>query len=438
MASRSTLADSEITNINDLQEFLSNSGSEDIEYSAFANDEFVRFSRSARFDQKLEILESNETVIFIIPEEAHFLFNSDLVLELPSIKVKEKYIDTIQISYIEKTLIYMVKEARTFLGENELDAELTNYSIDQYVEFYGEKLWEIPYSQIINNCQGETTPCTSIDSKMIFLPQPFFYSSFLRKALKRVLIPNARITHRYIFNRDLVDLVKIRKLENDVWTSCPSEDLYKYCDISGINQDKKTKIPELWGSFANTNRKELENYWIPMRQNNKYLDQIQEIVQVQIPNDEINGSGTIAIEIKEPGCVRGIFWSILSLEENDNKNYFEYTNKGKDNCVKTTLQFGSKIVWKNLSSFHNSKRLPRLGKLRTPEKFGYHYLPISFLGILREGNDTQDDLLKLETILKIEYKTDGKCKIFVFLDMHRILEYSEDKILIHTVKGIEQ
>lgn len=435
MTLRYDIAQKELTKKNELQDFLSEQNDDVYLYSMFLSDDLVKFSRASRFDQKLNSSNSDNDFIFKVPESTHFLVATDICQELPTIMVREEFQKDHRMSWTPKTLIYMIEKAQLYAGEEPIGQPLTSHSLDQFVEFLGPRVWKQEYDEIIENCQGDIGwSSESIEGKPISLPQPFLYNGQILKALKRILIPKVELSFKYTFRRDIRQLIRLQKLENNKWVDCvdSSEMMDKILFSSkDVSVEGILKSPELWGSFAIINKEEVTK-WEDLKNSKKYIDQIQEFVQVSC--DEIKGSGTINIDLKEPGCVRGIFWSIQNLDEVDKHNYFIYTSKGKDTVINSSMKY-EKDAWVDLSSYHHSRRLPRHAGLRTPRTSGYHYQPIAFDGVLLEGADTQDDLLQLSAKLKLSYKLEGRGQPLIFLDMHRLVNYNDGKIQILVDKG---
>jgi len=441
---RHTIAKRHLTVGNDLQKFLGGeleksqaSGNIDEELgSIFIHPPLSFASRIGRYDARIEAnaSDSEEVIKYPIPKSCHELLKIDLCVELPRITVKPEFESSHRVSWTPKTLFRIIDTARMYIDDEQpLGGEINSYVLDFYAEYYGETLWGLSYEEIIENASGTTEWSTLIDSKYVYLPQPFFFTN-TRFGLKRKLISNPSLTLNYLFRRNCQELVRIQEFnkEKNDWVLISTEDLFRICDIEGINSERKIRIPELWGVFGVFNDKE-EQDWEKDISTSPYFEHTHELVELAILSAEVQKKGTITVEIKEPGCFRGLFYAIINTNsEEDNFDYFDYTNAGKNNCLRTTYISGSDQIWRDLNTFHHSRRTPHLTGLRTPKNPGYNYIPISFTGKLNPDYDNHEDLSLTKHTLKIDFSLKGKGRLVIIADFYRLVEYSNGLLTVHT------
>lgn len=432
--SKLVIAEKTLSEKNPLQKYLSQRRGNDAElYSHFFNGDFPKSSRTVRYDLKMEPELNSEYFTFKVPEKWHFLTTSDFMQALPEVKVKDEFKDEYQISWTPKTCLCMIKSVQFFQGEEPIGEALTGESIDMMIEFLEERFFHQKYDEIIFNLQGETEWSTVLPQKTLIVPQPFFYTATQLHALKRCLTPTAKFSHRYSLRRQLIDLLRIQHLENGEWVYCDKSEIIEKCVFSKATPDWDLATPpELWGDFGLTNPEEMDD-WKDILATKKYLGSFQELVRIPYESASA-GAETIRIEITTEGLVRGIFWCLRNTSEIDNNNYYVYDENDSDPIVHTSLSSDGKYQWEEMASVHHSRRLPRHARLRTPNTIGYHYHPFVFDGVMTDGADTHVDLKSLKSVFVIKvmkYKSKKTMLPMIFLDMHRVLEYSSGELKIH-------
>ena len=440
MSSRFDIAKKVLTTVNPLQRFLSTQKSdEEPVWSPFMNDDFPKFSRHVKYDQRMELSSNNgEEFSFKIPVTPHFLIGCDLIQELPTVTLKEEYQEEYQISYVPKTGLYILEAGQIYQGEEPVGSNLTGDSLDQIIEFLGERYFKQSYETIIDSIQGDTNWGLKVEGKSLIIPQSFFYCGTLLRAFKKSLMTDSSFSQRYNLRRNLASLLRLRKKDNDgFWILCSTEDICAMCEFSDKTAEDTLKAsPELWGSFAVGNLREQTDWKDKRDKKQRYLDSFQELVQISCPT--IKGSGVLEVDITRQGCVRGIFWSLRNIAESKVNNFYTFDDKNKDPITKTSLIYSADgYEWKDFSSFHHSRRLPPKANARIPRAVGYHYHPIVFDALLTDGADTHIDLKAMDSKLVITYKVTGEFQPLIFLDMHRVSSYMEGKLVIHSVTDPE-
>jgi len=440
MSSRFDIAKKVLNTTNPLQKFLSTSKSEEEPFwSPFMNSDFPKFSRHVKFDQKMELSSnSGDEFLFKIPQTHHFLIGSDLTQELPTVTLKEEYQENYEISYIPKTGLYILESGQFYQGEEPVGNHINGDSLDQLIEFFGERFFKQSYENLIESIQGDTTWGSKLEGKTIIIPHPFFYSGVLLRSLKKGIVSES-FSQRYNLRRGLKSLLRLRqKNTKGEWDDCVTEDICLMCEFSDKTAEDTLKAtPELWGTFSVGNLREQSDWKDLKDKKKKYLDCFQELVQIPCPI--VKGKGVLEIDIVRQGCARGVFWSLKNLSKIKINDYYTFSENDKDPVVKSSLAYSADgFEWKDFASFHHSRRLPPKAGARIPKAVGYHYHPFVFESLLTDGADTNIDLKAMDSKLILTYKVSGEFQPLIFLDMHRVSSYTEGKLVIHTITNPEE
>src|SRR5579883_2282507 len=113
MSTSFEIAKSRLNITNKLQEFLMRNDGPKIDfYSPYFVENFVKFSRSVPYEQKIHVtsMSDNDTLIYKIPSKDDFTSSFELVLKLPRVSLKAQYRETHRFSWCPKTLIYFIEK----------------------------------------------------------------------------------------------------------------------------------------------------------------------------------------------------------------------------------------------------------------------------------------------------------------------------------------
>lgn len=431
MSNRLDFARKELNTLNDLQRYMSHEDKtgQDVNADAFVNiDNFNLISRFNSYRDKMALRQVEKEFEFAVPKGVHQLNMSTFFQKLPAVSLKEEYRDTHLISWTPKTLLRMIESAQLYIGEDKVGTPLTGRGIDIWLEYHSQEFFKVDYETLLEMVQGSEGWKTNLREQTLSLFQPFTYST-ARSFLKCCLIENKIFTHRYKLRRNIRDLLMMKKRVGDQWEMCPPGDIKECCVFSEISTEGElSNAPELWGSYIITNEIEYNDIKeISMTQN--YLSHVQELVYLPHSN-VLEGNGTAIVPILLNGCVRGIYWNIQNISPSLEDNYFDFsTTENLSPIISTTLKTPNEEIW-TIESYHHRKITPGEVGLRTPRLQGYHYHPFSANGSLK-SSDTSVDLSKLNVSLNVDFDLgSNKGKLHVFLDMHRVISYSDGNIRI--------
>lgn len=434
MSNRVKIAQEELRTVNELQSYMStlpsNLEDSDAIVDAMLSDEGFHFlSRFNVFRHKMASEPTTDAYKFNLLPNADQLNLSTFCQKLPRISLQQKYTENHRIAWIPKTLLHIIEKAHMYDGDYEIGVPLTGRIIDIWVEYHSNEFFKTDYETILDRIQGDTQWNTSLEEKLLSLPQPFFYA-MARSYFKQCLLGNKKISHHYHCRLDIRDLLIMEKRnEEGIWERCSKSEITEKCEGAITTDGILISQPELWGTYLITNEHEQKDLQM-VAETRKHFSHTQELVYIN-SDRVLEGNGTEIIRLEQSGCVRGIYWVIENLNATERGEHFNYaTEEKRSPVIETSLYHLDKEAWR-IDSHHHRFLYPAEALLRTPRQTGYHYHPFCINGSLK-NTDTNINLLALQSRLHVKYdmgpRTRGR--LHIFLDMHRVICYENKEITI--------
>ena len=285
-----------------------------------------------------------DEVVYQVFNTYHFLNDSYMKFTSPVISVIPEHRGKVQICWCRNMGTNIVKSA-VFKENNE--------------RFNGwDYTWADMYSQYFPICkQGGLT---KMDIGMGNIPQliewneelpkhnfnviqPWFYSFSLENNFNAFPIfykgSNTRAEHRYTFRQRIVDLLRVRVLQDGKWVELHSPK--QKCKYVGITTEDLIKTPELWGEYSCVTEAELEDF----KTEKEYTYYYRDVVECDASNPTLAGKvSDIQLFSRNP-CL-AMFWVAENQNALKNNNYSNYTTNtdsilnGQDPIEKITLKYG--------------------------------------------------------------------------------------------------
>lgn len=442
MTSISNVIEKLLSNINQLQKYITTPNSEDDKLvSVFLAEDMEKTSRFIPFEQQSKISREKDGMTeYSIPSVGHSLISSTLRQILPEISIKDEYVDTHRIAWVEKTLIYMIQEGQLYQDEEPRGVKITSEILNNYLEYFlNNTNQRETYESLRDMCEGSTQWDVKLERKAISFPQPFFYTIDILRGLKKYIC-NGEFSHRYTLRRKVSDILRMQEYiegvggAEGVWKDVNGDDiinrLNKSDDITPSGD--LARSTEFWGYYTNINpveKTDRNDY----KQAGVHKEHTREFFQIE--ETDVKEKGVAKIELKEHiGAIRQIFWRIRNNNAYDQKDYFNYSFNNSSPIISSSLKLKEGHLWENYESDHHANRLPRLAGLRVPKQKGYNVHPFCYSGDFSVVHDSSVDLELNDGKLSISYSIPPGYtgKLIMIIEYHRIVKYEKGNVSILT------
>lgn len=254
---------------------------------------------------------SSDKVVYLAPVIFHYLANTFMLANLPDIRVKDQYLDTIRICW------------PPFVGSNivpsselKLDSTIYQSSDCYWSDVFASRFHpggsQYKYNQMIGNVAMLTEWCTQLPSYPIEFPFSWFisldsnYAIPLHRCTASILIQ----TNKY--NLDVHKLLRMAQLVDGSWVELTSEDISRNMDK--LVAPTKLDMPQVWGTFIITSKRDIDHakcYAVPPTY-------VRDVVNCDYENNVDSGAQvSVTFKNKEPGVA--FFWTAQSVD-NVSKN----------------------------------------------------------------------------------------------------------------------
>jgi len=435
MASEFDIAVNTLTQQNELQKFLAGNSEDENKFTSFFQ-EFPIYSRSLKYDTNIDPNSQSSNHIYEL-QPTHFIEFVEMIVNLPEIIIKSEYRGRYRVSWIPKTGIRMIQDG-VFVQKDKsgklkpVGNVITDTTFNFWFEYMAKRTFRTSYKSMLEDLEGQTQWGETIKAKTLLIPQPFFFSQTRSKGFKKILEPELGYSLKYKLQLGLSSLIRIQQLDMDKWVDVDSRMVITVIEPTGIQPPTLTTTNSIVG---NQERDKLWRFGADLVKD-KYRENFQELIQVEIGKPEVDGKGTFAIEINNPGCTRGIFFAVQNIDSTKYGSHFDYSFNGENPIVAVSLKNIHGKIYQEEDPIHFTKRHPRQAFLRTPKVIGMHYISLSRDGLIEIGADGHQDIFLSKMVLNIKYNIpkDMNGKIIVLLDMHRVISYEANDTSIYSIE----
>ena len=289
---------------------------------------------------------SGDNCTYSVDSRYHYLINTYLTADIPSVRVKDEYVDKVQIKLCKNLFHHIIKSRVLSIGKNPKQVQ-DRYSSDIYMCYYPKTDY---YKRMIGNGYYTDNWCSSIEVGSISCPQRWFFDDccgcYIRskdnqeKASLPIHLCDSNITFNYRFNLDMRSFIIMRILDEEGsgrrWKVIDVDT--KYIEMSC--SDYQIKMPDMWGRLDMLTGEELQ--W---RSSLTTRIMFRELERIKYNTVALPGS-THNIDIVSTYPIVAIHWMIENLTSrsvNIRSNYScdPVGNMYIDPCSNSSMSYAS-------------------------------------------------------------------------------------------------
>lgn len=379
------------------------------------------------FDERRMVLNSDANYAnYTVDTSCDYLISSKLTFELPPIRVKPEYEDTVRISWCPNIGHNVVKNARFFYGSVEYGyIDSTYLDINSQYSMSQKEGSRDEYSFYCGNHPQLIDFGTKLPKFTIDVNQPWYYSQHADFAFPILYARSAKnLYHRYEFRLKVNDLIRVQQYNSstELWENV-TKSISKFSQYLDISSDV-ISTPELWGYYSILSKdakSQLLDCFIPQQM------YIRDVIARDC-NTGVSYRHVAEIEIEAGTPATAIFWVAENFTASKNNNYSNYTTNSHDlrdgwDPIKTnTLSYGTDNKFKDMTSNHFSKRR---NFLSSPLEAGYHAYNYAWDPTGSEG-DVAVDIGFLRAKLKCLLYNSDINEESSYLRDEDVIEYDEE------------
>jgi hypothetical protein len=402
---------------------------------------------SSKGPEKLESFPDDDRIVYKVNENYSLLCETLLGFNLPDVRVKKEFEDTVRVAW-PKRIGHAVVLSAECRDDQITYHEFDRVWLDKFSMFFqppGEGKRE-HYNEAIGNIKSLTRFSTHLHAHPVYFSQPWFYHILGEKAAFPLYAKKPGTTiglrHTYKFNRVIKDLLIVEMWVNGEWATVPSNDIKQYLEPLG----NKIKPPNLYGKYRLMTSEEIEYILSNCKNGGEDFVCTRYIPAIISIDVVVKGSPTDTTVIQALGIVSpctAIFCAAENMVAYLRNNYSNYTNNERDSKLGrtpiTSIDMSHSVVKKfgdlpiefftigeagsdSFPSAPYEKGFCAYAISQTPISFdpdpGLTFTPLKtqLTCILRTEN--QDYTLRIRCLvtkkLTITAKTDGANRVFVY------------------------
>lgn len=345
----------------------------------------VEFNKSTWYSSmpiKLKQSTDGGAIIYEAPNTFHYIQYSYMRASLPAISVKKEYRNKVRIAWTHNVGTNIISEC-SFRHEADVYHTMDSVWFDMHNQYYqrpgaGKRRNE-------NKGMGNVDYLEKWQSELPAYPLnvdlPWFYSLNETTAFPLLYKQEVgKFTHRFIFRRKIVDLLRVQFFTNEGWTSSNNTDYSQFIDIQS-NDKENIPIPEIWARCATITNPEVAS-WKQCGDGRRRI-YTRDVLSFKSLNPGQYGANVeVSLNTKSP--VLAMFWAAenqSALRKNCRSNYTTDINDvyaGWDPIIDHTFAYGPDKRFDKMASDHFNISESRHHFKSAPEENGYHAYSFSW------------------------------------------------------------
>lgn len=246
---------------------------------------------------KMERTIERNKVKFICPEKFHTLMYSYRVHSIPRISVKS---DEYRICWPHNLANALVHESKISISDYEFQtfdrvgSDISfQYTTDPQIRDY--------LSEMMGNRPELENYSNVLEQTEVYAFTNWCYQADGSRAIPLNLCKGSQVTHTFILNNEIKNVLKMQRLIDGVWTRIPVDESVLVCEQTHFDP------PDLWGRFQLQTKDELES--MPEKVVMWYFDYVK--------CDSKNPSnGVISVNLVSSKPVKAMYWVLNNGKDN--------------------------------------------------------------------------------------------------------------------------
>lgn len=358
--------------VNDL--YYSDVNNKDDEITSNSYREFFKSTFYVPIDEKLDANHADSTSYFKIKVSYDELLYLNCRINLPTLKVKDDYKDTVKIAWCHNIGHNMIKSAKLVLDGKEyqkfdnIDLDiLGQYEVTNDKKYhYKERIGSVP-------CLEDWT--THLPRYKLNVPQPFYFCKDISQNIPLKVFGIKEGSFVYQFELDITKLLRVSifSSKTNSWQELKNIDKTKLeAFVSGLNTAVTIPYPELVARYVVLTDE--ERNW----RNSCLSKQVYYIEQMvdSSPTNLVGLNQTAETKLVSNSPCKKIYWLAENVSAKEYNIYSNYSScrdyaKGYNPCSLATMKYGQ-IIRFQLEQDVFDKQMPDKHCVGTPIEPGYN------------------------------------------------------------------
>lgn len=269
----------------------------------------------SRIQMRLAMTETEDVVTYTANNTLHRLEHVDLIAELPALRVKKEFRETIRICWTHN-LLHNIANQASMVKDEDLITSIDSKWMDEYAQHYLKPGTRETYNVGIGNVGFLEKWNEFLPGYLLTAPQPWPISEDMSLSFPLFLLPpTSHLIFRYRPCLEIDKLLRMQRFDKKTGTWRNIKCNLKYVD--GVGTLKKLKVPTLRGHY---------NYMTPEEQgwwtcgDREHVFYINHVVSFNTQN-AMEYHQNVPAELTAAGPCRAIHWVA------ENQNFTNYNNR---------------------------------------------------------------------------------------------------------------
>jgi hypothetical protein len=344
---------------------------------------YREFSKSTFYvpiDEKLEASNTDQTSTVRVNVSYDELLYLNCRIELPTLKVKEEYKETVKIAWGHNLGHNIIKSAKFYIDGKEYQ-RFNKIDLDVLYQFeipndrkqkYKERIGSIP-------CLEDWT--LHLPRYKLNVPQPFYFCKDISQniPLKVFNVKEAHFVYEFVLDIWKLLRVSIFSSKTNTWQELKNLNKSKLeTFVTGFNTAATLSVPELIGRYVILTDEERNWRNSCLTKQVYYIDQMVD----SSPTNLYVISQTAETQLVSNSPCRKIYWMAENASNKDYNIFSNYTTakehlKGYNPCSTATMKY-QQIVRFHLDQDMFDRTIPDKHCIGTPNETGYNVYSFSY------------------------------------------------------------
>jgi hypothetical protein len=359
---------------NFVNELYYSDASKDDEITSNSYREFSKSTFYIPIDEKLEAIHTDQTSTFKVKVSYDELLYINCRIELPTLKVKEEYKDTVKIAWGHNLGHNIIRNARFYIDGKEYQ-RFDKIDLDILYQF------EIPndrkqhYKERIGSVPCLEDWSLHLPRYKLNVPQPFYFCKDISQNIPLKIFNVKEANFIYEFTLDIWKLLRVSifSSKTNSWQELKNLNKTKLeAFVTGLNTSATLPYPELFGRYVILTDEERNWRSSCLSKQVYYIDQMVD----SSPTNQYALTQTSETKLVSNSPCKKVYWMAENAGNKDFNIFSNYTTcrehlKGYNPCSTATMKYGQ-IIRFHLEQDVFDHQMTDKHCIGTPNETGYN------------------------------------------------------------------
>jgi hypothetical protein len=355
--------------------YYSDANNKDDEITSNSYREFNKSTFYIPVDEKLEATHTDKTSNFKIKVSYDELLYLNCRMELPTLRVKDEYRDTVKIAWCHNLGHNMIRSARLILDGKEYQ-KFDKIDLDLFLQYEVSNDRKEHYKQRIGSTPMLEDWTNHLPRYRLNIPQPFYFCKDISQNIPLRVFNVKEAYFVYEFVLDIWKLLRISILSSktNTWQELrnPSKSKIEQL-VNGFNTSATLPYPELNARYIILTDEERNWRNSCLSKQVYYIDQMVD----SSPTNLVPIHQTVETKLVCNSPCRKIYWLAENISGREYNISSNYTTNARDNlngwnpCASATMKYGQITRFHYEQDFF-TQHTPDKHSLGTPVEVGYN------------------------------------------------------------------